>query len=204
MRSRKSIQTCTCLLLGSSVLAFGLYHIHSLSGVTEGGILGLTLLLEYWFSISPSVSGFLLSGLCYLIGWKTLGKSFLLHSVFAAGGFSIAYRICEQFPPFWPEIVNYPLLASVLGAVFVGIGTGICVRAGGAPTGDDALAMSVCHVTPLQLQHAYLISDLLVLLLSLTYIPVRRIAYSLLTVILSGQLAGFIQRIKWERKQNES
>ena len=34
---------------------------------------------------------------------------------------------------------------------------------------------------------------LTVLLLSLTYIPLRRIAYSLLTVILSGQLIGLIQ-----------
>ena len=37
---------------------------------------------------------------------------------------------------------------------------------------------------------------LIVLGLSLTYIPVRRIGYSLLTVILSGQLIGLMQRIK--------
>lgn len=53
------------LLLGSAILAFGLYNIHSMSNVTEGGILGLTLLLEYWFGISPSVSGFVLTILCY-------------------------------------------------------------------------------------------------------------------------------------------
>ena len=40
------------------------------------------------------------------------------------------------------------------------------------------------------------LSDLIVLGLSLTYIPVRRIGYSLLTVILSGQLIGLMQRIK--------
>ena len=31
---------CITLLLGSAVLAFGLYHIHAQSGITEGGILG--------------------------------------------------------------------------------------------------------------------------------------------------------------------
>ena len=65
------------LLLGSAILAFGLYNIHSMSNVTEGGILGLTLLLEYWFGISPSVSGFVLTILCYILGWKLLGKRFL-------------------------------------------------------------------------------------------------------------------------------
>ena len=33
------------------------------------------------------------------------------------------------------------------------------------------------------------------LVLSLTYIPVTRIAYSLLTVILSGQIIGLMQRV---------
>ena len=68
------------LLLGSAILAFGLYNIHSMSNVTEGGILGLTLLLEYWFGISPSVSGFVLTILCYFLGWKLLGKRFLIYS----------------------------------------------------------------------------------------------------------------------------
>ena len=63
------------LLLGSAILAFGLYNIHSMSNVTEGGILGLTLLLEYWFGISPSVSGFVLTILCYFLGWKLLGNA---------------------------------------------------------------------------------------------------------------------------------
>ena len=31
---------CLAALLGSTILAFGLYNIHSLSGVTEGGVLG--------------------------------------------------------------------------------------------------------------------------------------------------------------------
>ncbi len=41
----------------------------------------------------------------------------------------------------------------------------------------------------------YLFSDLTVLLLSLTYIPLQRILYSLITVILSGKLIGLIQRV---------
>ena len=36
-------------IFGSAFLAFGLYNVHALSGVTEGGVLGLTLLLDHWF-----------------------------------------------------------------------------------------------------------------------------------------------------------
>ena len=184
------------LLAGSALLAFGLYNVHSISNVTEGGILGLTLLLEHWFGISPSFSGFLLTALCYFLGWKILGKRFLVFSFISAIGFSVFYGIFEQFDPLFPQIGEMPFLAAVVGALFVGISVGICVRVGGAPTGDDALAMSLSSVLPVDSQWIYLASDLVVLFISLSYIPLNKILYSLLTVLLSGQIIGIIQKIR--------
>lgn len=186
---------CLIAFLASAFQAFGMYNIHALSDITEGGVLGATLLLEYWLSISPAFSSFVLNAACYLLGWKTLGKEFIAYSLIAACGYSIGYGICEQFPPLWPEIASMPLMAAIAGALFIGIGAGLCVRAGGATTGDDALAMSLSHITKIPIQWIYLVSDLSVLGLSLSYIPFRRIGYSLLTVILSGQLIGLIQRL---------
>lgn len=183
------------LFFASAFQAFGMYNIHALADITEGGVLGAVLLIEHWLHISPAVSSFLLNGACFLFGFRILGKSFIIRSFIAALGYSVGYGICEQFPPLWPEIVQYPLLAAVLGALFIGIGAGLCVRAGGATCGDDALAMSISHISQIPIQWIYLVSDLTVLLLSLSYIPLRRIVYSLFTVILSGQIIGWIQRI---------
>ena len=182
------------LFFGGGLLAFGLYHVHSLAGVTEGGILGMTLLLQYWFHISPAWSGLVMNAICYFIGWRTLGMDFILCSAVAGGSFSLVYAVCELFPPLWPELVEHPLLAALLGAVFVGVSIGISVRAGGAPGGDDALAMSISHITGWKIQWAYLASDLTVLVLSATYIPPMRLACSLLTVMLSGQIIGLFQK----------
>ena len=74
------------------------------------------------------------------------------------------------------------------------MGVGLSVRAGGAPGGDDALAMVISRLTHWNIQWAYLLTDLIVLLLSATYIPLERLLCSLLTVALSGQLSGFVQR----------
>ena len=60
--------------------------------------------------------------------------------------------------------------------------------------------MSLSTITKVPIQWIYLISDLTVLGLSLTYIPLRRIGYSLLTVILSGQVIGWIQKIPNKKK----
>lgn len=185
--------------LSSAFQAFGMYNIHAVADVTEGGVLGLTLLLEQWLAISPALSGLILNGICYFLGWRTFGKEFIYLSMVAASGFSVGYGICECFPPLWPEIANMPLLAALLGALFIGIGAGICVRTGGATCGDDALAMSLSKITKIDIQWIYLISDLTVLGLSLSYIPLKKIGYSLLTVILSGQIIGWIQKIPKKR-----
>ena len=58
-----TLKNCILAALGSVILAFGLYNVHSFSNVTEGGILGLTLLLEHWLHISPAISGFVLNAI---------------------------------------------------------------------------------------------------------------------------------------------
>ena len=190
-----SLRRCFLALISSAILAFGLYNVHAFSGVTEGGVLGLTLLLHHWFGLSPSISGLVLNAACYIGGWRTLGRSFIFYSVIAGGGFSAFYSIFERFDPLWPQLANMPLLAAVVGALFVGVGVGLSVRAGGAPGGDDALAMSLHEILHQPIERIYLASDLIVLALSATYLPLNRLACSLLTVILSGQLIGLIQRI---------
>lgn len=181
-------------VIGGGILAFGLYNVHSISLVTEGGALGLTLLLEHWLDLSPAWSGLLINAACYAFGFRTLGKEFLCWSALSGGAFSAFYAFLERFPRLWPGLAGMPLLAAFLGALFVGVGVGLCVRAGGAPTGDDALAMSLSRRFRLPIERVYLTTDLTVLALSLTYLPLGRIGYSLLTVTLSGKLIGLIQR----------
>lgn len=187
--SRIALSIC-----GSAVLAFGLYQIHSQGTVTEGGILGLSLLLYRWLDLSPAISGLLLNAVCYLLGLKVLGRSFLLYSLLSGACYSLFYGLFERQPLYWPELAAHPLAAALTGAAFVGIGVGLCVRAGGAPSGDDALAMALSRISPLSIERVYLISDLFVLSLSLSYIPFWKIIYSLITVVLSGQLIGLIQK----------
>lgn len=194
-------ERCLFSVLGAVIVSFGLYHVHSLSGVTEGGVLGLNLLLEHWFGISPSITNFIATLLCFLLGLKLLGREFIIYSAFAVASFSLSYGVFEQFDRIFPHLYEMPLLAALLGAVFVGVGTGIAIRAGAAICGDDALAMSLSHVLKLDVQWVYLITDAVVLGLSATYIPFSRLWYSILTVILSGQIIGVIQKIGKKKKE---
>ena len=86
----------------------------------------------------------------------------------------------------------------------MGVTIGICVKIGGAPTGDDALAMGVSKISKIKIEWIYLIMDIIVLSLSLTYIPFNRIIYSLISVIISGQLVGIVSRSQNNKLSNKN
>ena len=181
------------IVLSSSVISFGVYNIHAVSKVTEGGIIGLCLLLYNWFGISPSVTNFVTGILCFAFGWKLFGDGFIVRSLTSVCAVSFSYRLFEILsPPLWPQFADMPFAAAVAGALFIGAGTGFCVRLGAASVGDDALAMGISHITGVKIQWIYMFFDAVILLLSLSYIPAGRIVWSFLTVILSGQIIGLI------------
>lgn len=196
-RHKHAIIKYTSFTIGMAILAFGLYNIHSRTLVSEGGVLGATLLLQYWFGISPSITSFLLDAICFAIGTKVLGWGFLRDSLIASGLFSIWYAVFERLGPVLPDLSATPLLAAIFGALFVGVGTGMIVIYGGACGGDDALVLTFQKLRGTPVSLTYFISDFTVLMLSLSYIPFKRIIYSLLSVCISSaviELICYIQR----------
>ena len=81
--------------------------------MTEGGILGLTLLLQHFFKLSPSLTGFLISIVCYGVGCIALDKRFVIYSIIARVGFSVFYAVFEQFSPIYAHIADMPLTAAI-------------------------------------------------------------------------------------------
>ncbi len=181
------------ILLGTLICSFGIHNIHEQSGITEGGIIGLMLLIEHWLGISPAYIMPVLDISCYVLAARFLGGAFIKLSLITTAFLSVSYKIWELFPPVLPNLSAHPLLAAICGGFFVGIGTGLIIRQGSSGSGDDALALTIAHVTHCQLKYAYLFMDVVVLLLSLTYIPTSRIAFSLVTVVLSSWIIDLMQ-----------
>ena len=192
MKPQKEAGRYAQLLLGAAILAFGLFNVHQQSRITEGGVLGATLLLQHWLGISPAISEVVMDVACYLLGIKYLGKSFLRYSLVATGGFAVFYALFARMGYLLPSMAHLPLVAAAVGGVFVGVGVGLVVRAGGAAGGDDALALVIAKLFRWPVSRAYLFTDLVVLVLSLSYIPVANIVCSLLTVTLSSFVIGKI------------
>lgn len=158
----------------------------------------MILLLNHWFGINPSFSSIIMDCSLFALGAYFFGGKFLRYSLVASLAFSIFYSVVASWGPLLPFITQSPLLSSLCGGAFVGIGVGIVIRVGGACGGDDTLALIVRKLSGLKISTSYLIMDVTVLLLSLSYIPVQKIVFSLITVLISSNLIEFIKTVDYK------
>ena len=188
------------ILLGSLILSFGIYNLNYQNNITEGGVLGLLLLLKNLFNIELSVANLIIDTALLIMAYKFFGKQFLIYSIIATFSFSTFYEVFESIGPLIP-VLNSKFIVTILSGLFVGVGVGIIVRNGAAAGGDDALAMVISKITSLNIGNVYMIGcnlrnymigDVAVLMLSLTYLSVYDIFWSLIAVNISGRTIDFI------------
>lgn len=178
------------VLIGCFIMAFTLVNVHIPAQITEGGILGLTLFTHKVLGFNPAVVNPVLDLLCILLGISIFGKNFRRRTALAVLSFALFYNLALLIGPVIPSLYGNPLLAAILGGIGIGAGCGLVVTQGGGVGGDDVLAFVLSSKTGHSLARSYLMMDLLVLLLSLSYIPVSRLIFSFITTLVSSFLIG--------------
>lgn len=197
--TKKNLKSILLIIVGSGILGFGSYNFNYQNGITEGGVLGLILLIKNVFDISPSITNLIIDFSLFAIGAKFFGKRFLVCSIFASICFSISYRIFEKIGFIVPNLSTHMLVASIFAGIFVGVGVGLVLKGGGAAGGDDVLALLGDKFTRLKINQVYLLSDALILVASLIYLDLIQVIFSIIAVVISGTLIGFI----YNNKNNE-
>ncbi|MDU1538158.1 MAG: YitT family protein [Paeniclostridium sordellii] len=195
MARRRSLKQISLVLVGSLILAFGVYNFNYQNNITEGGVLGFLLLLKNIFDIKLSLANLIIDLLLLLIGFKFFGKKFIKYSIIATISFSISFSFFESIGPVIPKFDNL-ILGSIIAGLSVGLGSGLVVRAGGAAGGDDALALVISKTTSLKIGNVYMITDFCILGLSLVYLSFSQIALSLISVSISGKVIDFVYSYK--------
>ena len=165
MRIKRLMKKVAIILLGAAIFTFGVHNIHEVTGITEGGVIGLMLFLNKWFGIPSSIASPVLDIICYAVALKMLGGGFLGWSAVATAAVAGFYRVWESLPHMLPDLSANPFAAAVLGGLCVGVGVGLVVRQGGSAGGDDALALSISKATGWRVGRCYLFTDLTVLAL---------------------------------------
>lgn len=198
----KCIKKYLFIALGSSILSFGMYNFYYQCSITEGGVLGILLILKNVFSFDVSLTNIVLDGGMILLGLVYFGRTFFVNAIFGSAFFSIFYHLFESMG--YLINIDNTILAAVLGGLCVGIGTGIIIKVGGAAGGDDVFALVVSKITKKKIGLIYLLSDLSVLVLSLSYLNVGKMLMSVIAVVISGQIINLVYNIDLDKILNRS
>jgi len=190
--NKNYIKGTLLIILGSTILSFGNYNFNYQNNITEGGVLGLLLLFKNLFDISPSITSLVIDLSLFTFGSKFFGKKFLAYSLLSTITFSVTYKIWEGIGFVTPSFSNNMIIGALLAGIAVGVGVGLVVRGGGAAGGDDVIALLVSKFTKLKINHVYLITDIIVLILSLTYLDFKQIFFSIVAVTVSGKVISLI------------
>ena len=204
---KETLKSILLIIIGASILSFGSYNFNYQNNVTEGGVLGLLLLMQQIFNISPSITSVIIDFSLFAIGTKFFGKRFLLYSILSTITFSTTYKIWEDIGFLIPSFKHNMLIASILAGIGVGVGVGLVVRGGGASGGDDVIALLCNKLIKIKVNHVYLATDAIVLFMSLVYLDLKQVFFSIIAVTISGKIISIIYKdeedIDDSREDNE-
>lgn len=184
----QQLQQITMMLVGTFLMAFCYYHVNYQNDLAEGGFVGLSLLGKYAFNWSPSITMLVLDIPILMIAMFTKGPKFLVNTVIAAISLSVFYDVFEQFSPLVIDLKNHMFIAAIISGLITGFGAGLVIRFGGATGGDDILALFLSKWSGFSVGTMFVILDVIVLLISLVYLPLAEAMYTVLAVSIAGKM----------------
>lgn len=193
---RKVYKPILMILLGTFIEACSYYHINFQNSLSEGGFMGISLLVKYVLDISPAITMIILDIPIFILGLKFMGRKFLIYSLFAAVSFSAFYHLCERFSPFVLDLTDTMIIASILSGITTGYGLGLVFRYAAAG-GEEILALLFNKRFGLEIGTFFVISDCIVLVLSLFYISFAQFMYTIIAVFIAGKV------ITWTYKSGQ-
>ncbi|MEI2665480.1 YitT family protein [Rossellomorea sp. LJF3] len=119
------------------------------NNIIDGGIIGISLIMDYL--VSDSIPFLNFSTLLVLLnlpfmysGYKHIGKTFVVSSLFAVVALATIESLLHHIDPF----VTEEILATVFGGLILGVGVGLVIRHGGSLDGTEILGILLTKKLP--------------------------------------------------------
>ena len=101
----------------------------------DGGINGVSILISHVFHINIGIPIVVFNLPFVYMGYKKIGKSFAIKSLIAVILLALAIQVIEV-----PHITDDSVLTAIFGGVFIGLGIGFVIKAGGVIDGFEVIA----------------------------------------------------------------
>ena len=131
------IKKILMLIIGALITATGLELFLIPNNVIDGGVVGLSIMSHTITNMSLGTFLVIYNIPFIYMGYRHIGKSFALSTIFAIVMLSIWTGVLHAVSP----VTNDPFLAAIFGGVVTGLGVGIVMRTGGSFDGTEIVAI---------------------------------------------------------------
>lgn len=159
MESSHLLKRLIMILLGASLVAVGLEIFLAPNQVIDGGITGISMIFSHLSGVKLGIFLFLLNLPFLFLGYKQIGKTFAISTLFGIVVLSVATSLLHPVEP----LTDDPLLAAVFGGVILGIGVGMVIRYGGSLDGTEILAILFNKKLPFSVGETVMVMNLFIL-----------------------------------------
>jgi len=167
--------------------AFGLKGFLLPNQFLDGGVMGISLLVNVVSGVSLSLLVVLLNLPFVYIAYKQVSRIFALKTLVAVAGLAAVLGFLD-----FPIITNDKLLISVFGGFFLGAGIGLSIRGGCVIDGTEVLAIFTSRKTTLTVGDVILLLNILIFSVAAYIINLEIALYAILTYLVASKTVDFV------------
>ncbi|KAA1039533.1 YitT family protein [Macrococcus equipercicus] len=140
----EKIKRLIMITIGAILMAVALELFLVPNQILDGGIVGISIMFSHLLHLPLGLFIFVLNLPFFFLGYKQIGKSFAMSTVYGIMVLSIATAILHPVPAF----IDEKFLVTIFGGAILGIGVGLVIRYGGSLDGSEILAILISSKSP--------------------------------------------------------
>ena len=125
------------IMAGATLSSIGLEIFLIPNDMIDGGVVGISIMASYLTHLPLGLFTFCLNIPFLILGYKQIGKTFVITTLFAITCLSVGVSLLHPIP----GLTHDTFLAAIFGGIINGTGVGLIIRAGGSLDGTEIVAI---------------------------------------------------------------
>lgn len=176
------------ILIGATIAAYALEGILVPNSILDGGVTGISIILNILLGWKLGLLIFVINIPFLFVGYKNLGKKFLVKAVFSIVVFSLLVEAFHSVS----VLTENKLLATIYGSLILGVGVGLVIKAGGCLDGTESVGIVISKNTDISIGQFVLFCNAIIFSVAGFFFGIDRALYSLLAYFITSKIVDYI------------
>ena len=187
---KEKIKRFSFITLGAILMAVSLELFLVPNKLLDGGIVGISIMLSHLLHIPLGLFIFILNVPFFFLGYKQIGKTFAISTLYAILILSIGTSLLHPVPP----IVDEKFLVTIIGGVILGLGVGLVIRYGGSLDGSEILAILISNKSPFSVGEIVMVINFFIYVAAAFVFNYESAMYSVIAFFIAFKTIDIVQQ----------